>query len=98
MVLRGGWLVLAMMLFRLAQKLGQRRDVQIAESPSRQARSDLLEQPSVAVRVVKRSKGKVAAVIGVRPTAATVAFWAELSSWFQSMEDLADLDTARDEL
>src|SRR5215467_8852802 len=49
MVLRGGWFVLAMMLLRLAQKLGQRRDVQIAESASGQARCDLLEQPGVAI-------------------------------------------------
>src|SRR6266581_1096963 len=98
MVLRGGWFVLAMMLLRLAQKLCQRRNVQIAESTSRQARCDLLEQPSVAIRVAERSKGRVAAVIGVRPTDTTVAFGTELSTRFQSMEHLTDLDPAGNEL
>ena len=98
MVLRGGWFVLAMMLLRLTQKLCQRRDVQIAESTSGQARCDLLEQPGVAIRVAERSKGKVAAVTGVRPTDATVAFGTELSTRFQSMEHLTDLDTEGNEL
>lgn len=98
MVLRGGWFVLAMMLLRLKQKLCQRRDVQIAESTSGEARCDLLEQPCVAIRVAERSKGKVAAVTGVRPTDATVAFGTELSTRFQSMELLTDLDTAGNEL
>src|SRR5262249_7096577 len=98
MVLRGGWFVLAVMLLRLAQKLCQRRDVQIAESTSRQARCDLLEQPGVAIRVAERSKGKVAAVTGVRPTDATVAFGTELTARFRSMEDLTDLDIAGNEL
>src|ERR1700686_4030620 len=98
MVLRGGWFVLAMMLVRLTQKLCQRRDVQIAESTSGQARCDLLKQPGVAIRVAERSKGKVAAVIGVRPTDATVAFGTELSTRFRSMEHLTDLDTAGNEL
>src|ERR1700686_2319383 len=98
MVLRGGWFVLAMMLLRLTQKLCQRRDVQIAESTSGQARCDLLEEPSVAIRVAERSKGKVAAMIGVRPTDATVAFGTELSTRFRSMEHLADLDAAGNEL
>ena len=77
MMLRGGWFVLAMMLLRLTQELCQRRDVQIAESTSGQPRCDLLEQPGVAIRVAERSKGKVAAVTGVRPTDATVAFGAD---------------------
>src|SRR5882672_10073589 len=94
MVLRGGWFVLAMMLLRLTQKLCQRRDVQIAESTSGQARCDLLEQPGIAIRVAERSKGKVAAVTGVRPTDAAVAFGTELSTRFHGMEHLADLDTA----
>src|SRR5580700_1827460 len=97
MVLRGGWFVLAMMLLRLAQKLRQRRDVQTAESTSRQARCDLLEQPGVAIWVAERHKGKVAAVTGVRPTAPAVAFGTELSTRFQSMEHLTDLDTAGNE-
>src|SRR5262249_12644101 len=79
-------------------KLRQRRDVQIAESTSGQARCDLLEQPGVAIRVAERSKGKVAAVTGVRPTDATVAFGTELSTWFRSMEYLTDFDTAGNEL
>src|SRR6516225_12278046 len=90
MVLQSGWFVLAMMLLRLTQKLCQRRDVQVAESTSGQARCDLLEQPSVAIRVAERSKGKVAAVTGVRPTDATVAFGTELSTGFQSVEHLTD--------
>ena len=98
MVLRGGWFVLAMMLLRLTQELCQRRDVQIAESTSGQARCDLLEQPSVAIRVAERSKGKVAAVTGVRPTDATIAFGTELGTWFRSMEYLTDFDTAGNEL
>src|SRR6266478_1213875 len=76
MVLRGGWFVLAVMLLRLAQKLTQRRDVQIAESTSGQARCDLLEKPCVAIRVAERSKGRVAA----EPGAAVVIFvpnWTE---------------------
>src|SRR6202790_2255022 len=97
MVLRGGWLVLAMMLLRLTQKLCERRDVHIAESSSGQTRCDLLEQPGVAIRVAERSKGKVAAVSGIRPTDATVAFGTELSTRFQSMEHLTDLDTAGNE-
>ena len=80
MVLRGGWFVLAMMLLRLKQKVCQRRDIQIAESTSGQARCNLLEQPSVAIRVVEGSEGRVAAVTGVRPTDATVAFGTELST------------------
>src|SRR5712664_3582335 len=98
MVLRGGWFVLAMMLLRLTQKLCQRRDVQTAESTSGQARCDLLEQPGIAIRVAERSKGKVAAVTGVRPTDAAVTFGAELSTRFQRMELLTDLDTAGNEL
>src|SRR5579864_5667952 len=98
MVLRGGWFVLAMMLLRLTQKLCQRRDVQIAESTSGQARRDLLKEPAVAIRVAERSKGKVAAVTGVRPTGATVAVGAELGTRFQSMEHLTDLDTPGNEL
>src|SRR5215469_8350543 len=98
MVLRGGWFVLAMMLLRLTQKLCQRRDVQIAESTSGQARCDLLEQPRIAIRVAERSKGKVAAVTGVRPTDATVALRTELSARFRSMEHLTDLNTAGNEL
>src|SRR5712664_3698323 len=98
MVLRGGWFVLAVMLLRLAQKLTQRRDVQIAESTSGEARCDLLEQPGVAIRVAERRKGKVAAVTGVRPTDATIAFGTELSTRFQSMEHLTDLDAAGDDL
>src|SRR5580700_5340760 len=98
MVLRGGWFVLAMMLLGLAQKLCQRRDVQTAESTSGQARCDLLEQPGVAIWVAERSKGKVAAVIGVRPTDATVAFGTELGARFRSMEHLTNLDTASNEL
>src|SRR5258708_12601155 len=94
MVLRGSWFVLAMMLLRLTQKLCQRRNVQIAESTSGQARCDLLEQPSVAIRVAERSKGKVAAVTGVRPTDTTVAFGTELTTPFQSMQHLPDLATA----
>src|ERR1700738_4840309 len=98
MMLRGGWFVLAMMLLRLTQKLCQRRDVQIAESTSGQARCDLLEHPGIAIRVVERSEGEVAAVTRVRPTDATVAFGTELSTRFQSMEHLTDLDTAGNEL
>src|SRR5271157_1439614 len=98
MVLRGGWFVLAMMLLRLTQKLCQRRDVQIAESASGQARCDLLEQPGVAIRVAERSKGRVAAVTGVQPTAATVAAGTELGARFQSMEHFTDLDTEGNEL
>src|SRR5215472_1594360 len=98
MVLRGGWFVLAMMLLRLTQKLRQRRDVQIAESTPRQARCDLLELPGVAIRVAERSKGKVAAMTGVRPTDATVAFGTELSTRFRSMEYLTDFDTAGNKL
>src|SRR5215510_13151861 len=86
-----------MMLLRLAQKLRQGRDVQIAESASGQVRCDLLEQPGVAVRVAERSKGKVAAVTGVRPTDATVSFGTELSTRFRSMEYLTDFDTAGNE-
>src|SRR3984885_8460683 len=93
MVLRGGWFVLAMMLLRLTQKFCQRRDIQIAESTSGQARCDLLEQPGVAIRVAERSKGKIASVTGVRPTDAAVAFGTELSTRFRSMEHLTDLDT-----
>src|SRR5258708_39840423 len=92
------WFVLAMMLLRLTQKLCQRRGVQTAESTSGQARCDLLEQPGVAIRVAERSKGKVAAVTGVRPTDATVAFGTELSTRFPSMEHLTDLDSAGNEL
>src|SRR4029077_11906604 len=98
MVLRGGWFVLAMMLLRLTQKLCQRREVQIAESTSGQARCDLLEQPGVAIRVVECSKGKVAAVTGVRPTDPAVAFGTELSARFRSMEHLTNLDTAGNEI
>src|SRR5580704_14214099 len=98
MVLRGDWFVLAMMLLRLTQKLCQRRDVQIAESTSRQARCDLLEQSGVAIRVAERSKGKVASVTGVRPTDATVAFGTELSTRFRSMEHLTNFDTAGNEI
>src|SRR5215472_5545159 len=98
MVLRGGWFVLAMMLFRLTQKLRQRRDVQIAESTSGHARCDLLEQPGVAIRIAQRSKGKVAAVTGVWPTGPAVAFRTELSARFRSMEHLTHLDTAGHEL
>src|SRR6202035_2253214 len=98
MVLRGGWFVLAMMLLRLTQKLCQRRDVHIAESTSGQSRRDLLEQPGVAIRVAERSKGKVAAVTGVRPTDPAGAFGTELSAGFRSMEHLTNLDTARNEI
>src|SRR5438105_9500784 len=98
MVLRGGWFVLAMMLLRLTQKLCQRRDVQTAESTSGQPGCDFLEQPGVAVRVAERSKGKVAAVSGVRPTDATGAFGTELRARFRSMEHLTNLDTAGNEL
>src|SRR3979411_3260328 len=98
MVLRGGWFVLAMMLFRLTKKLCQRRDVQIAESTSGQARCDLLEQPGIAIRAAERSDGEVASVTGVRPADATVAFGTELSTRFRSMEHLTDLDTAGSEL
>src|SRR5215468_8802144 len=98
MVLRGGWFVVTMMLLRLTQKLRQSRDVQIAESTPRQARCDLLEQPGVAIRVAERSKGKVAAMTGVRPTDATVAFGTELSARCQSMEHLTDLHTAGNKL
>src|ERR1051325_1528785 len=98
MVLRGGWFILAMMLLRLTQKLGQRRDVEIAKSTSGQARCDLLKKPAVAILVAERSKGKVAAVTGVRPTGATVAVGTELSTRFQSMEHLTSLDTEGNEL
>ena len=87
-----------MMLLRLTQKLCQRRDVRIAESASGEARCDLLEQPGVAIRIAERSKGKVAAVTGVRPTDATVAVGTELSARFQGMEHLTDFDTACNEL
>src|SRR5262249_39810961 len=76
----------------------QRRDVEIAESASGQARCDLLEQPGVAIRVAERSKGKVAAVTRVRPTDATVAFGTELGARFRSMEHLTDFDTAGNKL
>src|SRR5512133_1173160 len=98
MVLRGGWFVLAMMLLRLTQEICQSRDVQIAESTPGQPRGDLLEQPGVAIRVAERGKGKVAAITGVQPTDAAVAFGAELSARFRSMEHLADLDAATHEL
>src|ERR1700730_1104352 len=97
MLLRRRWLLLAMILHRLTPKLCQRRDVQMAESTSGQARCDLLEQPGIAIRVAERSEGEVAAVTGVRPTDATVAFGTELSTRFQSMEHLTDLDTAGSE-
>src|SRR5215471_17127906 len=98
LVLRGGWFVLAMMLLSLTQKLCQRRDVQIAESTSGQARCDLLEQPGVAIRVAERSKGKVAAVTGVRPADPAVAFGTELGARFRNMEHLTNLDTAGNEI
>src|SRR5580658_10390062 len=66
MVLRGGWFVLAMMLLRLNQKLCQRRDVQIAESTSGQARCDLLQQPAVAVGIAEGGERAVAAMLGIR--------------------------------
>ncbi len=66
MVLRGGWFVLAMMLLRLKQKVGQRQDVQIAESTSGQARCDLLQQPAVAVGIAERGERAVAAMLGIR--------------------------------
>jgi hypothetical protein len=97
-VLRGGWFVLAMMLLRLTQKLCQRRDVQTAQSTSGQARRDLLEQPCVAIWVAERSKGKVAAVAGVRPTDPAVAFGTELGARFRSMEHLTNLDAAGNEI
>src|SRR5205085_12389178 len=43
-------------------------------------------------------KGRVAAVTGVRPTDATVAFGTALSTRFRSMEHLTDFDTAGNEL
>src|ERR1700730_7465107 len=97
MVLRGGRFVIAMMLLGLAQEFCQRRDVQIAESTSGQARRDLLEQPGIAIRVVEHGEGEVAAVTGVWSTDATVALRTELSTRFQSMEHLTDLDTAGSE-
>src|SRR5215472_1533327 len=98
MVLRGGRFVLAVILLCLTQKLCQRRDVQTAESTAGEARCDLLEQPGVAIRVTERSKGKVAAVTGVRPTHPAVAFGTELGARFRSMEHLTNLDTAGNEI
>src|SRR5215469_2303276 len=77
-VLRSRGFVLAMMLLCLAQKLCQRRHIQIAESSSGQPRGDFLEQPGVAVGVIKRGKRKVAAVIGCQPADATAAVGSEL--------------------
>jgi hypothetical protein len=65
-VLRSRRFVLTMMLLRLAQKLCQRRDIQIAESSSGQPRCNFLKQPGVAVGVIECGEGKVAAVIGCR--------------------------------
>src|SRR5690348_124776 len=66
-VLRRGWFVLAVMLFRLTQQFCQSCDVQIAKSSSRQPGGNFLKQPTVAVRVVERSKGKVAPMTGIGP-------------------------------
>src|SRR6516164_3140584 len=87
-----------MMLLRLTQEFRQRRDVQIAESASGQARCDLLEQPGVAIRVAERSKGKVAAVTRVRPSDPAVAFGTELGARFRSMKQLTNLDAAGNEI
>src|SRR6476620_5122047 len=65
-VLRGGRFVVAMMLLCLSQELGQIRDVEVAQSSSRQPSLDLLEQKAVPVRIAERGKCSVGATVRVR--------------------------------
>jgi len=58
--------VLAMVLLCFSQKLCQSPDIQ-AESSSGKPRRDLLEQPSVAVRITERGERAVAGMLGIRP-------------------------------
>ena len=98
-VLRSGRFVLAMALLCLSQKLGQSRDVQVAESSSGKTRLDLLEQPAVAVRIAERGERAIAGVVGCGPADSTArAVALELSSRRPGVEHLADLGTAGDEL
>ena len=85
MMLRSCWFVLAMVFLRLTQELRHRCNVQMAQPPSRQPRSNFLKQPGVAIGVVERSKGKVAVVIGRRTGDAAVAVGSKLSTGFLLM-------------
>src|SRR5215471_15953249 len=80
MVLRSRRLIFTMMLLCLAQELGQRPDIQVAESSSGQPRGDLLKQSGVAVGVIECGKGEIAAVIGCQPLDTTVAIGPKLGS------------------
>src|SRR5439155_10093997 len=66
-VLRSGRFILAMVLLCLSQKLGQTRDVAVAQSSSGKPRSDLLEQPAVAVRIAERGECAIAGSVGCGP-------------------------------
>src|SRR5882672_8196079 len=66
MVFRSGRFVLAMTLLCFPQKIGQGRDIHIAESTSGNPRVDLLQQPAVAVRIAERGERDVAAPLRIR--------------------------------
>src|SRR4029450_6844608 len=62
-VLRSGRFVLTVMLLCFFEKLCQGRDVRAAQSPSGEARLDLLEQPGVAVGIAESGQCGVGATL-----------------------------------
>src|SRR6478609_10041118 len=88
--------VLAMVLLCFSQKLCQSPDIQ-AESSSGKPRRDLLEQPSVAVRIAERGERAVAGMLGIwtvspQPPEQIRLVGARVST--AAVKNLADLDAA----
>ena len=97
-VFRSGRFVFAVVLLSLLQELGQRRDIQVTESPSRQPGCDFLKQPSIAVGITKCGERVVGGMLGCWPADAAAAADLKLSAWRSGVEYLADLDAACDKI
>src|SRR5262245_40170168 len=94
MMLRSRWFVLAVVLLGFSQQVSQRGDIKAADSSSREARGDLLEQPAVAVWIAEGSEREVGAPLRITARLASVGACANHKAIAGEMEHLTDLDPA----
>src|SRR5581483_34013 len=100
-VLRGRRFVLAMMFFCLSQQFRHRCYVKIADPSSGQPRCNLLQQPTVAVRIMERGKRSVTSmrrIATARPKAPKQVGLVRASMHVAAVKYFADFDAATEQV
>jgi hypothetical protein len=93
--------MLTVRLRRANQRLGEvvnRRVCHVAGNVPRKPLRDFLEQPPVAVRILKRKKGAVTETLGVRPVDADIQARKPATSPVCTVKYLARVGARRNEL